>query len=61
MLDLYFTTTFFFFPSLFYLVVPRYVMELRLKECEAGWATKKALDGSRMIQGYDDRKTVHVP
>lgn len=56
MLDLYFTTSFLLTPLFFYLVVPRYVMELRLKECDAGWATKNSLDGSRMIQGYDDRK-----
>lgn len=52
---------FFLSPPFFYLVVSRYVMELRLKECEAGWATQKALDGSSMSQGDDDRKIVHVP
>lgn len=40
MFDLYFIS-FLFNPPFFYLIIPRYVMELRLKECEAGWQRSK--------------------
>jgi hypothetical protein len=49
-----------FFLSFFtlYLIIPRYVMKLRLKECAV---CNEELDGNYMFQDYDDRKSLHVP
>lgn len=59
MLDLYFISFLFNPPFLPYYPT---VCDGTATEGMRSWlATKKTLDGSRIFQGYDDRKSLHVP